>query len=125
MGKEDNIFKKVGTKNPFSVPDRYFEQFSQELMAGLPEKETPALPSEATLWERVKPWIYMTAMFVGLMLCVRIFVGEPKKEEFPHITQTETENISAEEWELILKRSLMTDYDLYQFLTEANLNDYE
>lgn len=125
MGKEDNILKQVGTKNPFSVPEGYFEHVSQEIMSRLPEKETLFIASEPTLWERVKPWIYMTAMFVGLMLSVRIFVGEPKKEEFPPITQTDTENISAEEWDLIIKRSLMTDYDLYQFLTEANLNDYE
>jgi len=125
MGKEDNILRKVGTKNPFSVPDGYFENFSTELMNRLPEKESLNIPSEPTLWERVKPWVYMTAMFCGIMLSVRIFVGEPKKDEFPTITQAETENISEEEWEIIIRHSMMTDYDLYEFLTEANLNNYE
>ena len=125
MGKEDNILRKVGTKNPFSVPDGYFEQFTQKLMEGLPEKEMFIIPSEPTLWERVKPWIYMVAMFCGIMLSVRIFVGEPKRNEFPTITQTETENISAEEWELIIRSSMMTDYDLYEFLTDATSNNYE
>mgnify|MGYP003312185471 CR=1 FL=1 len=88
MEKEDNILRKVGTKNPFSVPDGYFEKFSEELISQLPEKETLYIPSEPTMWERVKPWVYMTAMFFGIMLSVRIFVGEPQKEEFPNIEKS-------------------------------------
>ena len=38
MGKEDLILKKVGTKNPFNVPDGYFDNFTKELMNQLPEK---------------------------------------------------------------------------------------
>lgn len=119
MGKEDNILRKVGTKNPFRVPDRYFEDFTQELMSKLPEKEPmPAIP-EPTLWQRVKPWIYMTAMFCGIMLSVRIFVGEPKTEEFPSISQTEMEELPDEDWKIIISRIMMDDYTLYQYLTDA------
>ena len=82
MGKEDNILRKVGTQNPFRVPEHYFEDFTQELMNKLPEKEPMQYLPEPTLWQRVKPWVYMAAMFVGIMLSVRIFVGEPQKEEF-------------------------------------------
>lgn len=120
MGKEDNILRKVGTKNPFSVPDGYFEKFSEELISRLPEKETVFIPSEPTLWERVKPWIYMVAMFCGIMLSVRIFVGAPQKEDFPLITLAEAESIEAEEWEDIVRMSRLEDYDLYQLLIETN-----
>ena len=36
MGKEDNILRKVGTQNPFRVPENYFEDFRLELMNKLP-----------------------------------------------------------------------------------------
>lgn len=122
MGKEENILRKVGTKNPFRVPNQYFENFTQELMGKLPEKESlPSLP-EPTLWQRVKPWIYMTAMFCGIMLSVRIFVGEPKKNEFPPISQTEAENLPDEDWEIIINRIMMDDYTLYQYLTDSDFN---
>ena len=78
MEEEKRILRKIGTKNPFTVPEGYFESFPQELMEKLPEKEPLLSVSEPTLWQRVKPWIYMTAMFCGIMLSVRIFVGEPK-----------------------------------------------
>ena len=66
MKEEDNILKKVGTENAFRVPEGYFENFTSELMNRLPEKEKLAFEQkEPTMWERVKPWAYMAAMFVG------------------------------------------------------------
>lgn len=117
MGKEENILRKVGTKNPFSVPDRYFEDFTHELMSKLPEKE-PMLPvAEPTLWQRVKPWVYMAAMFCGIMLSVRIFVGEPQRDDFP-ISLIEAEMLTEDEWEIMMRRTLMDDYEFYEYLTE-------
>ena len=122
MGKEDNILRKAGTSNPFRVPDHYFEDFTQELMNKLPEKEPMPLMSEITLWQRVKPWIYMTAMFCGIMLSVRVFVGEPQKDEFPAISQIEAENLTDEDWEIMIDYIMMDDYSLYQYLTNADFN---
>ena len=122
MGKEDNILRKAGTNKPFRVPDHYFENFTQELMNKLPEKEPMPLMSEPTLWERVKPWLYMTAMFCGIMLSVKVFVGEPKKDEFPAISQIEAEKLPDEDWEIMIDRIMMDDYTLYQYLTDANFN---
>jgi len=121
MGKEENILRKAGTGNPFRVPENYFEDFAQELMTKLPEKEPIPHTEELTLWQRVKPWIYMTAMFCGIMLSVRIFVERPQQEEFP-ITRTDVENLSNEEWEIMVERTLINDYALYEYLTEANNN---
>ena len=122
MGKEDNILRKAGTSNPFCVPDHYFEDFTQELMSKLPEKESMPLMSEPTLWERVKPWLYMTAMFCGIMLSVKVFVGEPKKDEFPTFSQIEAEKLPDEDWEILIDRIMMDDYTLYQYLTDAEFN---
>lgn len=121
MEEERNILKKVGTKNPFTVPEGYFENFTQELMSKLPEKDSYLPESEPNLWQRVKPWVYMTAMFVGIMLSVRVFIGEPYKDEFP-ITQAEAEFLTDEEWEIFASRTMITDYDLYEFLTEVDFN---
>ena len=121
MGKEDNILRKAGTGNPFRVPGHYFDNFTEELMGKLPEKEPLPFSAEPTLWERVKPWIYMAAMFCGIMLSVRIFVGEPQKDEFS-ISQAEAEMLPEEEWENFIRRAFDDNYETYQFLTEANNN---
>ena len=121
MGKEDNILRKAGTGNPFRVPEHYFDNFTEELMGKLPEKEPLPFSTEPTLWERVKPWVYMAAMFCGIMLSVRIFVGEPQKDEFT-ISQAEAEMLPEEEWENFIRRAFDDNYETYQFLTEANNN---
>ena len=121
MGKEDNILRKAGTGNPFRVPEHYFDNFTEELMSKLPEKEPLPFSTEPTLWERVKPWVYMAAMFCGIMLSVRIFVGEPQKDEFS-ISQAEAEMLPEEEWENFVRRAFDDNYETYQFLTEANNN---
>ena len=117
MKEEQDILRKVGTKNPFHVPEGYFENFTQELMSKLPEKDSYIPESEINLWTRVKPWIYMAAMFVGIMLSVRIFVGEPQKDDFP-ISMAEAEQLPTEEWENIATRLIAENYDIYEFLTE-------
>ena len=64
----------------------------------------------------------MTAMFCGIMLSVRVFVGEPDKDEFPTISQTDAENLADEEWEIMMDAIMMDDYTLYQYLTDADFN---
>ena len=118
MKEENKIISKVGTKNPFKVPDGYFTDVTQELMNKLPEKEILYANQEVTLWQRVKPWIYMTAMFCGIMLSVRIFVDKPNKDEFPTISQSMIDSLSDEEWQIIIERSMIDEYTLYQFLTD-------
>ena len=75
MKEDKDLLKKYGKKNPFTVPEGYFQDFSEKLMEQLPEKEVMPEP-EIRMWDRIKPWVYMAAMFVGLMFTVRAFVGE-------------------------------------------------
>lgn len=123
MKEEDELVKKYGTKNPFMVPEGYFENFSKELMNRLPEKEQVSAPETISTWQRVKPWVYMAAMFCGLMLSVRVFVGPPKQDTLV-FTAAETEQLSDEYVETILDHSMMDDYALYQYLTDADTDMY-
>ena len=123
MAKEDKILQNIGKKNPFTVPEHYFEDFTQELMDKLPAKETILQAEESTLWLRIKPWLYMAAMFCGIMLSVRIFVGEPQKDKFP-ISQAEAEMLPEEDWENFMRRAFNDDYETYQYLTDVADNNF-
>ena len=122
MKEENNLLRKVGSKNPFRVPDGYFEEFAQDLMSKLPEKEYLPITEEPTLWQRVKPWLYMTAMFCGLMLSAKIFVGNTPQNDFPSITQAEAESLTDQDWEHIVSHALIDDYELYELLTGPSIN---
>ena len=73
MMKDDkDLMAKCGKERPFKVPDGYFEHFHEQLMSQLPETAPTAEPaSKVTLMTRIKPWIYMAAMFAGIIFMVQ------------------------------------------------------
>lgn len=68
-----NKISDIENRNPFTVPDNYFDNIGNEIMKNLPEKEYPE-PIKVTMWAKVKPWIYMAAMFVGAYFMLQILV---------------------------------------------------
>lgn len=62
--------------DPFKIPENYFENFIADTMSKLPERPVEQ-PGAVSLWERVHPWIYMTAMFAGIALMISLFVDKP------------------------------------------------
>lgn len=115
MKEEDTILRKVGTDNPFRVPEGYFEQFSESLMERLPKQATlvPEATKEPTLWDKVKPWVYMAAMFAGAALIIRTASGG-RVDDVADSEVQEMELISE-----AVDYSMLDDYSLYVYLTDA------
>ena len=110
--------KKYGKKNPYTVPEGYFDRFTEALMERLPEKEATT-PPEVKLWDRVKPWVYMAAMFAGLMFTIRAFVGNTQEGNDANLSDMPDEYIES-----IVNQTMMDDYELYQYLTDADAGIY-
>ena len=76
--KEDNdILKTIGRSDGMTVPDGYFADFA-ELMAGqLPQRPELAamnvVAPPASLWGKLRPYVYMAAMFAGVWCMLKIF----------------------------------------------------
>lgn len=119
MKEEDKLLRTVGTENPFRVPEGFFENLTSEVMNRLPEKETPAYEQkEPTLWDKVKPWMYMAAMFVGAALIIHVASSDrvPAADRVAvEDTEQETEYINS-----IVDNSMLDDYSFYVYLTEAD-----
>lgn len=124
---EDKKLKDIcGTGNPFSVPEGYFDRVTKEIMDRLPEKEKVILPPTPTTWQRIKPWLYLAAMFCVIMGGARYFVGpslQQKIDKSPMaITSAEAQDISYDEeyLENELMNSRMDDYSVYCYLTDTD-----
>nr|WP_325289029.1 hypothetical protein [uncultured Bacteroides sp.] len=119
MKEEDKLLKKVGTENPFRVPEGYFENFTSDLMSRLPEKEKTDIHREPTTWERVRPWLYMAAMFVGAALIIRVASpGKPASE--PQQLAADETDIELEYISTAIENTMMDDYSLYVYLTDES-----
>lgn len=76
MKKEENKLEQLKGKNPFTVPEGYMENLTAQIMSQLPEKETQKEETKkVTMMTRVRPWLYMAAVFVGLLLFFKAIVG--------------------------------------------------
>ena len=128
MKQEDELFKKIGTDNYFKVPDNYFDSVQEEIMSKLPEKEyDPSLyDSKRSIWLKVKPWVYMAAMFAGIALMFEVFnnlSGGQGKNEI-NIVEAQPECDAGMEEDLndyynyMLENSMMDDYSMYQYLKD-------
>lgn len=125
MKEENELRKKYGAPSPFTVPEGYFENLAGKVMEQLPEKESQPQP-EVTMWERVRPWVYMAAMFCGLMFGVRVMVNQSKHPVPSQNGHTETFSEIPDEYiDPIVNQTMMDDYTLYQYLTDANTEIYQ
>ncbi len=105
----ENIDKKV----PFKVPENYFSQFNESLMAKLPVKETPQV-RRITMWEKSKPWLYMAAMFLGLFFTIQLITKDATTSQFA------SNNLQAEQsWsDVKISEDEFFDYVETQFVDE-------
>jgi len=76
MDKKKILLDDIVKVNPFKTPEGYFENFAAGIMSQLLDAAQNNAAS-VSLRQRVRPWIYMAAMFVGIALMIRIFVGTP------------------------------------------------
>lgn len=120
MKEEDEIMKKLGKDNPFTVPEGYFQNFTDEVMNKLPEKKEIPTETKVRKWDRIRPWVYMAAMFAGAFLITKIASFHHQQDNPIAKTETKTEQqMSDEEISTIINNTMMDDYALYQYLTDA------
>jgi len=120
MKEEDILLKKLGKEDSFKVPDGYFENLTSEVMNKLPEKEKVVFKEEpVSTWTRLKPLLYMAAMFVGAALIIRVASSDHKPAAA--VTEVDTEVVSDEMLDVALDRAMLDDYSLYVYLSDASV----
>lgn len=123
METKFNKLKEIDKGNPFTVPENYFAQFNEEIMNRLPEKEYVP-PRQVSLWDKVKPWVYMAAMFVGLYITIN-FLTKDAGESFsaqqdnPQPQTISTNVPSTNYWSNVH----ITEEEFYQYLEEQLVDE--
>jgi len=105
MDKKKILLKDISKVDPFKAPEGYFENFTNGIMSQLPDviKENSI---KVSLWHRVRPWVYIAAMFTGVALMIRMFVGSP--------TQPAIKNYASEGLNLTSLSDIEDFYNYYE-----------
>ncbi|MDR0743342.1 MAG: hypothetical protein LBF05_03170 [Tannerella sp.] len=97
----NNKLDGLKERNPFRVPEGYFESFTENMMNRLPEKPIEE-PKVIFIYDRVKPWLYMAAAFVGVILLFNVLnktTGTSPKNKDMQAGTTVTVSLSGAESE--------------------------
>lgn len=80
MKQSTDILDKARRRDGMTVPEGYFADFSRRMAASLPERPELESPdsiavagAQRTLWQRVRPYVYLAAMFAGIWLMLQLF----------------------------------------------------
>ena len=83
--KERNTIDELRDRQPFRVPDGYFEGFTENLMSRLPQKAAPE-GKVTPLYERLKPWLYIAATFAGVIILFNVFYKPAARVQDENLT---------------------------------------
>ena len=72
MKEEKNILDKVNRNSGMTVPENYFADFAEKMIQSLPEKKEPIITQPVTTWQRIRPFVYLVAMFAGVWCMVKM-----------------------------------------------------
>ena len=118
MKQEDStIISKYGKDPGFKVPENYFADFNQRMTEMLPDVEITPVDAKPTMWQRVRPLIYLAAMFAGVWCMMQIFT---------HFTDTSSMNsVGAVAEKLINDKSNIDDFMMSGSVSEYDIINYE
>ena len=72
MNEELYIKNRLGDRNPFRVPEGYFDSLTAEVMEKLPEE-----PRKGIL-VRLRPWMYAAACLVAVLFTATLYLMYPE-----------------------------------------------
>lgn len=73
MKEEEKIIARYGRKGAWTVPEGYFESVRLEVIEKLPEYPAAPAPVKLSRWQRLKPYVYLAAMFGGIWCMMQMF----------------------------------------------------
>ena len=103
MDKKTYNLDNLRGKQPFSVPKGYMDGLTDRIMNQIPEKRPQVEEPLVISWaDRVRPWLYLAAVFAGLGIFFKTIVGvmpQTENEEDSLLVQSERPLVSPDEIE--------------------------
>lgn len=112
MEEEKYIEKLAGRRNPFIVPDGYFDHLADRLMAALPEQKPKARP----IWMR--PVFYAAASICLLLISAGVWLALPNSYQQAGIPITAQQDPTDESFDEAVDYMMLDNHDIYAYLAD-------
>lgn len=122
IAEEKYLEDKYGKKQPFKVPNGYFDSFAENLMDKLPEQQ-PAMTPHISMWRKwrkLRLTVAVAASVCAVMFSVMTFMHNTKPTHSPlasnHTTKTVT-NDSYNTLDVAADYTMLDNDDIYALVS--------
>lgn len=118
MEEEKYLEELVGKRNPFVVPDGYFEQLTDQVMQSLPDRH----PRAKTVWMR--PVFYAAASVCALFVCATVWLAWPSSSQQEQKTVAEAVQFVQKQqpddafFDAAADYMMLDNQDIYAYLSD-------
>lgn len=107
------------------MPENYFEDFNQRMAEMLPDVEITPIDIKPSMWQRVKPFAYMAAMFAGVWCMMSVFshfTDTSNMSSVRAVAEKLQDNNNVEEF---IMSGAVSDYDILNYEDSVMLSNEE
>ena len=122
---EKYIEERVGKRNPFQVPEGYFDSFADRMMQQLPERSVSVEASpkvrKPALMVRMRPWLYAAACALVLVVSVWMWQSAPDTNVATQPAAqlaAQQEQTADENFDEAADYMMLDNQDIYTYLAE-------
>lgn len=114
MNEEIYIQERVGKRNPFRVPEGYFDSFADQLMQQLPERQ----PRAKRIW--LRPVFYAAAALCALVVSVAVWFSLPDTSvaEQPALQLASQQESLDASFDEAADYMMLDNHDIYAYLAD-------
>ncbi|MBP5498164.1 MAG: hypothetical protein J6X81_02180 [Muribaculaceae bacterium] len=113
MKPEDSkILQQLGKEPGFKVPENFFADINEKIKESLPEVEITRTDVRPSLWVRIRPYVYMAAMFAGVWCMMKVFNG---------LTETNKQTLTAKE----IAAGMNVESNVEEFILNNSVSDMD
>lgn len=112
MKEEDKLKQTYGTQTGFRVPDDYFDNVFTRIGDQLPSVPESAVPMPQSKWQRLKPYIYLAAMFGGIWCTMKMV---------SMLSDTEPQTVSLDNPPQLVAQAMETPEVVAQMYSEPSV----
>lgn len=110
--EEKYILNRFGRKNPFTVPEGYFDQLASDVMAQIPK----CRPKSRSRMVELRPWLYAAACFVAVVVVTLSF--HFRQDNASEMTVSAVESVDNTYIDEAADYAMLDNADIYACLAD-------
>lgn len=129
---QDKLKEILGPDAGMSVPEGFFEAKFAAIQEALPPYKEAEVQPPLSKWHRLRPYVYLAAMFAGIWLMMQVFhrVSTPEHLSLDNIPAQVAQAVQSSDSQYDLTFMLGSDEDDYELESEVaasyeNMEEFE